>query len=85
MATEEANEAAAASEDEILHRPAKGELQLTVRAVLVGCGLGGLIAAMNIYFGLKTGWSIGGSLIAAILGFAIFALIVLGVKQKGNE
>lgn len=75
MATHQASEEAAAGEDEILYRPAKGELQLTVRAVLAGCVLGGLIAAMNIYFGLKTGWSIGGSLIAAILGFAIFALL----------
>jgi len=29
------------------------EQQLTVRAVLVGCMLGGIIAASNIYLGLK--------------------------------
>lgn len=29
------------------------EQQLTVRAVLVGCLLGGIIAASNIYLGLK--------------------------------
>lgn len=62
-------------EEEILYRPEKGERQLTVRAIVVGCLLGGLVSAMNIYFGLKTGWSIGGSLIAAILGFAFFAMI----------
>ena len=58
-----------------IYRPLPGEIQLTVRAVVVGCLLGGLVSAMNIYFGLRTGWSIGGSLIAAILGYAVFALI----------
>ncbi|KAG0707878.1 OPT oligopeptide transporter protein-domain-containing protein [Suillus ampliporus] len=47
------------------------EQQLTVRAVLVGCILGGIIAASNIYLGLKTGWTFGSSLFGAILGFAI--------------
>lgn len=59
---------------ERLYTPKKGERQLTVRAVVTGCLLGGLVSAMNIYFGLKTGWSIGGSLIAAILGYAVWAI-----------
>lgn len=63
------------AEDERLYRPKKGERQLTVRAVVTGCLLGGLVSAMNIYFGLKTGWSIGGSLIAAILGYAVWAVL----------
>ncbi|KAH7928026.1 PMSR-domain-containing protein [Leucogyrophana mollusca] len=45
--------------------------QLTVRAVLVGCILGAVIAASNIYLGLKTGWTFGASLFGSILGFAI--------------
>ncbi|MCP3905420.1 MAG: hypothetical protein GY715_17480 [Planctomycetes bacterium] len=60
---------------ERLYQPEPGELQLTVRAVVVGCLLGGVVAAMNIYFGLRTGWSIGGSLIAAILGFSVFFVL----------
>lgn len=58
-----------------MYEPAAGELQLTVRALLIGCALGGVIAAMNIRFGLKTGWSVGGSLLAAILSFAFFQAI----------
>jgi putative OPT family oligopeptide transporter len=58
-----------------IYTPAPGELQLTVRAVVAGCFLGTLVSAMNIYFGLKTGWGIGGSLIAAILAYAFFAAI----------
>jgi len=67
--------ATAESESERLYTPQPGERQLTVRAVLAGCLLGGLVSAMNIYFGLQTGWSIGGSLIAAILGYSLFAAI----------
>lgn len=55
-----------------IYTPAPGERQLTFRAVLTGCLLGGVVCAMNIYFGLQTGWGIGGSLIAAILGFSFF-------------
>ena len=58
-----------------LYTPAPGELQLTFRAVATGCLIGGLVTCMNVYFGLKTGWSLGGSLIAAILGFSIFRAI----------
>ncbi len=61
--------------DEQLYVPAPDEAQLTVRAVLAGCLIGGIVSAMNIYFGLRTGWSIGGSLIAAILGFSAFAAL----------
>jgi uncharacterized oligopeptide transporter (OPT) family protein len=67
---------------EQIHQPRRGELQLTVRAVATGCILGGVVASMNIYFGLKTGWSIGGSLIAAILGFSLWKVLSgIGAKQ----
>ncbi len=59
-------------DEEPHYTPAPGERQLTVRAVLTGCLLGGAVCAMNIYFGLLTGWSIAGSLIAAILSFSLF-------------
>ena len=56
-----------------------------MRAVITGCLLGVVVASMNIYFGLKTGWSIGGSLIAAILGFSVWFAIsnVLGARKFG--
>jgi len=58
-----------------LYTPQPGEAQLTARAVIAGCLIGGVVSAMNIYFGLRTGWSIGGSLIAAILGYSLFSAI----------
>jgi len=59
-------------DSERLHTPEPGEKQLTVRAVVVGCLIGGVVAGMNIYLGLRIGWSVGGSLMAAILSFAFF-------------
>ncbi|RPD53002.1 OPT oligopeptide transporter [Lentinus tigrinus ALCF2SS1-7] len=47
------------------------EQQFTFRAVLVGCGLGAVISASNVYLGLKTGWTFGASLFGSIFGFAI--------------
>ncbi|PRP77365.1 oligopeptide transporter [Planoprotostelium fungivorum] len=44
---------------------------ITIRAVIVGCILGTLVAASNIYLGLKTGFTFGPQLFGAIFGFAI--------------
>lgn len=62
------------SEDK-LYQPQPGERQLSLRALLVGCSIGALVTAMNLYFGLRTGWSMGGSLIAAILSYSFFQVI----------
>jgi len=45
--------------------------QITFRALLLGCCLGAIVSASNIYLGLKTGWTFGASLFGSILGFAI--------------
>jgi len=63
------------STTEAIYTPKPGETQLTVRAVVTGCGIGAIAGAMNIYLGLQIGWTVGGSLMAAILGFAIFQVI----------
>lgn len=60
---------------EQIYQPAPDERQLTVRSVVAGCLLGGIVSCMNIYMGLKIGWSFGGSLIAAILGFGLFMIL----------
>jgi uncharacterized oligopeptide transporter (OPT) family protein len=63
------------SDEDQLHTPAPSEKQLTFRAVAVGCLIGGVVAGMNIYLGLRIGWSVGGSLMAAILSFAFFQVL----------
>jgi putative OPT family oligopeptide transporter len=47
--------------------------ELSVRALLLGCGIGVVLAAGNVYTGLKTSFIDGGSITAALLGFAFFA------------
>jgi OPT family oligopeptide transporter len=46
--------------------------QLTVRAIVMGSLLGGLLSLTNLYAGLKTGWSFGVSITASILSYAIW-------------
>ncbi|HXE71884.1 MAG TPA: OPT family oligopeptide transporter [Candidatus Nitrosotenuis sp.] len=49
-----------------------GTPQLTLRAVLMGSVLGGVMALSNLYVGLKTGWGLGVAITACILSFAIW-------------
>ncbi|MFZ2958024.1 MAG: OPT family oligopeptide transporter [Candidatus Ozemobacteraceae bacterium] len=58
--------------------------QLTVRAVVVGMLLGGFMSLSNLYVALKTGWSIGVSITAAILAFAFFTLFTRIGLIKGH-
>ncbi|KAL2060678.1 hypothetical protein VTL71DRAFT_9319 [Oculimacula yallundae] len=54
-----------------LHGVPEEGAQITIRALLIGCCLGAIVSASNIYLGLKTGWTFGASLFGSILGFAI--------------
>jgi len=53
-----------------VYRP--GEIQFTLRAVLVGMVLGVVLCLSNVYVFFKTGWSMGVTITAAILAFALF-------------
>src|SRR5438874_587498 len=45
----------------------------SVRAIVIGCGIGAVLAIGNVYMGLKTGWWDGGVVAAAVLGFVLMA------------
>lgn len=60
---------------ERLYVPAPDERQLTIRAVISGCLIGGIGGLMNVYLGLKIGFTVGGSLMTAILAFGFFSLL----------
>jgi putative OPT family oligopeptide transporter len=47
--------------------------QLTIRALIMGMLLGGVLSTSNVYIGLKAGWSMGVAITSCILAFAIFA------------
>lgn len=48
---------------------------LTIRALVVGTALGFIIAASNIYLGLKTGFTFAACLFSSLLGFVICKVI----------
>ena len=52
-----------------------GAVQLTVRAVITGMLLGGVMCLSNLYVFLKTGWSLGVPVTACILAFAIYRVL----------
>jgi len=57
--------------------------QLTFRAIFVGCCLGAVVGASNIYLGLKTGFTFGPQLFGAIFGFAILKPLSTILPQSG--
>jgi len=61
-------------------------VELTSKVFLVGAVLSVLLIASNIYVGLKIGMTFGGSLIAAVLGFAIIKLFKgkLSILENNN-
>lgn len=57
--------------------------QLTIRALFVGCALGAVVGASNIYLGLKTGFTFGPQLFGAIFGFAILKPLSKILPESG--
>ena len=53
--------------------------ELTARAIVAGCLIGALLAAGNVYTGLKTAYTDGGSITAAVVAFAF-----LGASRAGK-
>lgn len=47
--------------------------QLTIRSVIMGMLLGGIMSTSNVYIGLKAGWSMGVAITSCILAYTIFA------------
>ncbi|MBN1513455.1 MAG: OPT/YSL family transporter [Phycisphaerae bacterium] len=49
--------------------------QMTVRVVICGFFLGGVLTVTNLYVGIKTGWSLGVGVTSVVLAFVIFRLL----------
>ncbi|MGQ0633201.1 MAG: OPT family oligopeptide transporter [Planctomycetaceae bacterium] len=49
--------------------------QLTVRAVVTGMLIGGVMSISNLYVGLKTGWGLGVTITACIIAYAVFQVL----------
>lgn len=50
------------------------ERELSLRAVITGVVLGILLTPSNVYAGLKIGWSFNMSIIALLIGYAIWQI-----------
>ncbi len=61
---------------------ARIERELSLRAVLTGVVLGILLTPSNVYAGLRTGWSFNMSIIALLVGFALWQ--GLAGRSKGR-
>ena len=57
------------------HTYQPGVPQLTLRAIVVGMGIGAVMCLSNLYVFFKTGWSMGVTITAAILAFAFFRML----------
>ena len=51
------------------------ERQLSVRAVVTGMVLGGVMSLSNLYVGLKTGWGLAVTVTSAVLAFGVFSAL----------
>ncbi|WP_046785671.1 OPT/YSL family transporter, partial [Pseudomonas putida] len=58
------------------------ERELSLRAVLTGAMLGILLTPSNVYAGLKIGWSFNMSIIALLIGFALWQGIAGRKKER---
>ena len=59
--------------------------QMTVRVVVMGFLLGGLLSITNLYIGAKAGWSLGVAITAVILAFVFFKVLVrIGLGANYN-
>ncbi|MFM9057876.1 MAG: OPT family oligopeptide transporter [Planctomycetaceae bacterium] len=56
--------------------------QATLRAILMGGAIGGVMSLSNLYIGLKTGWGLGVGITACIISYAIWqAFMRLGIAR----
>ena len=58
--------------------------QATLRAILMGGAIGGVMSLSNLYIGLKTGWGLGVGITACILSYAIWK-VFLGIGLAKTE
>ena len=59
--------------------------QLTLRAILIGSILGGIMSLSNLYIGLKTGWALGIGITACILSYSIGKILRLNMTVLENN
>ena len=59
--------------------------QLSVRSIVTGMLIGGVMSISNLYVGLKTGWGLGVTITACIIAYAVFRFLEVIVPAYRND
>jgi OPT family oligopeptide transporter len=59
--------------------------QLSVRSIVTGMLIGGVMSISNLYVGLKTGWGLGVTITASIIAYAVFQFLERIVPAWRND
>jgi uncharacterized oligopeptide transporter (OPT) family protein len=59
--------------------------QLTVRSIVTGMIIGGVMSISNLYVGLKTGWGLGVTITACIIAYAVFKALEAVIPAYRND
>ena len=51
------------------------DTEITIRSLIIGCLIGSVLAASNIYIGLKSGWSTSTNIFSALFGFVVLSAV----------
>lgn len=70
-----------------LHNVYQGDTvrQLSVRSIVTGMLIGGVMSISNLYVGLKTGWGLGVTITACIIAYAVFRVLETIVPSWRND
>ena len=66
----------------VLAPPPASAPQFTLRAIITGMVLGGVLSLCNIYAGLKIGWGFNMSITAALLSYGVFSALRAGFGTR---
>jgi uncharacterized oligopeptide transporter (OPT) family protein len=59
--------------------------QISVRAIVTGMAIGGVMSISNLYVGLKTGWCLGVTITACIIAYALFSALEAIIPAYRNK
>lgn len=59
--------------------------QLSVRSIITGMLIGGVMSISNLYVGLKTGWGLGVTITACIIAYAVFKSLELFIPAYRRD
>jgi uncharacterized oligopeptide transporter (OPT) family protein len=59
--------------------------QLSVRSIVLGMLIGAVMSVSNLYVGLKTGWSLGVTITACIIAYAVFRALAAVIPRYRSD